>query len=390
MSHDRPIIGRRLWRGLSFGVDVALAERQSMLVVGPTQSGKTSALVVPSLLRWRGPAVVTSVKGDVLFSTASWRARVGRVQVLEPGRDDGLTWDPLEGVTTIRHALRVARDLTSPPAGRSDTEFWNALATKLVASLFVRAIEEGRTVFDVAAAVEDRRFDEWVEGGGAASDILRSFLAHEARTLDGVATTAETMLLPWRFAQPLAGVRGVVDGAHTLYLCAPRGELSHFEPLFRGALRTVLEEQQRLAEVGRARRLLLLLDEAMAVAPLDDLDHLAATLAGLGVTLVTVVQDFAQISARFGRRASTIVNNHATRVVVAGVADPAVKTFLPEIVEGAWATPVLRMRTPGTALVVAGSRPVVAVRLRPWWRSRRLRRRGERERSLRFADGERG
>ena len=378
-ARDRPVLGRRTWHGFSVGVDLVLESRSSLLVVGPTQSGKTSSLVVPSLLRWSGPAVVTSVKRDVVGATQRWRASLGHVQVLEPGRDEGLTWDPLEGIVSMRHALRVAHDLTISSSGRGDTEFWNSLAAKLVAALLVCAASTARTIFDVAAVVEDRAFDAWLDDAGDSGDVVRAFLSHEAKTLDGVLTTAETMLLPWRFAQPLAGVRDVVHGPHTLYLCAPRGELRHYEPLFRGALRTVLEEQQRLVDLGHQRRLLLLLDEAATVAPLDDLDQLAATLSGLDVTLVTVVQDFAQLVARWGPRAATIVNNHGARVVLAGLSDPTVRTYLPELVDttNGPVTP-LRMGTPGTAHVVAGRRPVSTVRLRPWWTTRHLRSRGER------------
>ncbi len=344
--------------------------------------GKTASLVVPSLLNWTDAIVVTSVKRDVVETTRRWRASLGDVQILEPGNDDGLTWDPLEGVRTLRHALRVARDLTSATPGHGDTHFWNSLAAKLVASLLVTARERSLSIFDVAAVVEGRDFSSWLalSTRGDARELLGTFLEHEPKTLDGVVTTAETMLLPWRFRQPLARVRSVVEGANTLYLCSPRGEQQHYEPLFRGALRMVLEEQQRLVDQGRQRRLLLVLDEAATVAPLDELDQLAATVSGLDVTLVTVIQDFAQLVARWGPRAATIVNNHTTRVVMGGLADPTVGTYLPELVQGkgdARMVP-LRQRAAGTALVVTGSRPVMTVRLHPWWRDRRLRRRGVR------------
>jgi type IV secretory pathway TraG/TraD family ATPase VirD4 len=124
----------------------------------------------------------------------------------------------------------------------------------------------------------------------------------------------------------------------------------------------------------------MVLDEAATVASLEELDQLAATVSGLDVTLVTVVQDFAQLAARWGARASTIVNNHATRVVLGGLADPTVSKYLPELVDFKEGNKVLsiRERAGGSALVVAGRRPVFAVRLRPWWRDRRLRDRGTR------------
>jgi type IV secretion system protein VirD4 len=382
--NDRPSLGRRTFHGVSYGPRIRLAPRSSLLIVGPTQVGKTSSLVIPALLRWNDALVVTSVKNDVITTTRDWRTTLGDVQVLEPGRDDGLTWNPLEGVRTFRHALRVARDLTSSSSERDDTAFWNSLATKVVGSMLMLAFQRSRSVFDVARTIEKRDFDPWLDvvGHTEAGDVLEDFLAHEHRTVDGVLTTAETMLMPWRFRQPLANVRSVLDGPNTLYLCSPRGEQRHYEPLFRGALRMVLEEQQRRVELRTQRRLLLVLDEAATVASLDELDQMASTVSGLDVTLVTVLQDFSQLKARWGPRASTIVNNHTTRVVLGGLADPSASQFLPELFETRQDAPPsvpLRQRPPGTGTVIAGHRPAYPVRLQPWWSDRRLRVRGTRE-----------
>lgn len=45
---------------------VAVESRHSLLVLGPTQSGKTTALAVPAILEWPGPVIATSTKGDLL------------------------------------------------------------------------------------------------------------------------------------------------------------------------------------------------------------------------------------------------------------------------------------------------------------------------------------
>jgi type IV secretory pathway TraG/TraD family ATPase VirD4 len=274
--------------------------------------------------------------------------------------------------------------LTIGPSDRGETEFWNSLATKLVGALLMLAFQRSRDIFDVAHAVEMRDFDRWRDEvrPSEAGEVLESFLTHDHRTIDGVLTTAETMVMPWRFRQPLASVRSVVGGPHTLYLCSPRGEQRHYEPLFRGALRMVLEEQQRRVELRTQRRLLLVLDEAATVASLDELDQMAATVSGLDVTLVTVLQDFSQLKARWGARAATIVNNHTTRLVLGGLADPTASQFLPELFETRKDAPPsvpLRQRPPGTGTVIAGHRPAYPVRLEPWWKDRRLRVRGVRE-----------
>jgi type IV secretion system protein VirD4 len=384
---DRPYLGRRVVGGLGLGAPLRLAEGSALLVVGPTQAGKTTSLVVPALLGWTGPAVVTSVKGDVVAATAPWRGRLGEVQVLEPGREGGLTWDPLEGVADLRDAFRAARDLVVGGA-RTDGDFWNSLAAKLVAGAMALARERGDTIFDVARAIGgDLRRWAGEARPSPAREVVLDLLEHDARTVDGIVTTAEAMLTPWHFPQPTARVTSVLDGAHTLYLCAPRADQRHYEPLFRGALRRVLEDQQRRSEAGRARRLLVVLDEAAHVGSLDELDQVAATVSGLGVTLITVVQDFAQLRARFGERAATIVNNHATRVLLAGLADPSAERYVPEVrpraregAERARAAPTLRTRPRGRALVVAGARPAREIALVPWWRQRAVRARAPRTR----------
>jgi hypothetical protein len=173
-------------------------------------------LVVPAILTWKGPVVVTSVKSDVVMITQAWRSTQGRVQRLEPGRDDGLTWNPLEDVTTLRQALRVAQSLTRE-SSRLEADFWNSLAVKLLAGLFVAAQRRNLTIFDVASVVESRRWNEWITSDHVSAHVamLRSFLDYDPKTLDSVITTAETMLLAWRFPQPVARLSDVLDGANT-------------------------------------------------------------------------------------------------------------------------------------------------------------------------------
>src|SRR5262249_46190726 len=48
----------------------------SVGIVGPPRYGKTSGLIVPALMGWDGPAVVTSTRGDLLAFCGGWRQRL--------------------------------------------------------------------------------------------------------------------------------------------------------------------------------------------------------------------------------------------------------------------------------------------------------------------------
>ncbi len=376
-SH-RPLLGQRTFKHVSLGPQLALAAGHSLLVVGPTQVGKTSGVVVPAILRWSGPVVVTSVKRDVVELTSKWRSAHGPVVQIEPGHRSGATWDPLEFVSDYHDALGVARDLVVGERARAsaESEFWNALAVKVFAALALRTKQRGEDVFDLLADVERREGCDEIQPttDPDANRTLRALASHEARTADAVMTTVEAMLSAWQRRQPLAQLAGVLD-AGTVYLVAPRHDQRRYEGVFRGVLQSLVAEQHRRVDDATACEVLFVLDEAAAVAPLDDLDQLAATGRGLGITLLSVFQDFAQIEGRWGERAATIVNNHASRLVLGGLLDPRVTTYLPELAPADERSAPLRMWPAGSAALISGRRAVMRTRLRPWWRSRSLRRR---------------
>ena len=67
-----------------------------MLLFGPSQSGKTTRLI-ESVNAWTGPAVVSSVKTDLMRATLERRRAIGEVKVFDPIGISGMpcaTWSP--------------------------------------------------------------------------------------------------------------------------------------------------------------------------------------------------------------------------------------------------------------------------------------------------------
>lgn len=120
------------WPGLYVGyVDsgpvTAMAEN-SLLVLGPPRSGKTSSVVVPNVLVAPGAAVSTSTKTDVLSLTVPTRSRRGTCWLFDPGASLGpitgttpLRWSPVNGCEEWNTAVGTARALVG--ATRTDRDF---------------------------------------------------------------------------------------------------------------------------------------------------------------------------------------------------------------------------------------------------------------------------
>jgi len=335
-------VGRRL---------VAAERSQSVIVFGPTQSHKTTGLAVPAILAWEGPVIAASVKGDLLEHTLAHRRGVGDVRCFDPTGCTGqpaVAWSPLPASRTWPGARRAAATLTevgrAQVGGMSDGDFWYATASRLLAPLLFAAATADRDMADVIHWVETGVEDEVLDllrlaGVPEAVDAARSAFAKEERQRSSIVTTLETLLEPFGGAAPYGAPQldpaGLLSGSGTLYLCAPAHDQRRLTPLFVGVLRAVLDHAyDRVTRTGRPvdPPLLVVLDEAANIAPVPDLDTLAATAAGHGIQLVTVWHDLAQITARYGPRATTVVNNHRAKLFLSGISDPATLDYASQLI----------------------------------------------------------
>ena len=104
----------RLVLGRVAGRLVAAEQRHSVIVIAPTQSGKTTGLAVPAVLEWEGPVLACSVKTDLLRDTLARRARLGDVKVFDPTAITGLPARRLEPAGRLAHLAGRARDRRPP------------------------------------------------------------------------------------------------------------------------------------------------------------------------------------------------------------------------------------------------------------------------------------
>jgi type IV secretion system protein VirD4 len=415
----------RLILGRAEGRLVAAESRQSAIVIGPTQTGKTTGFAIPAILEWQGPVVATSIKTDLLRETIAARAAIAgaRTFVYDPTGSTGLPsagWTPLIESLDWQGAQRVAEWLVRaarPGGGTSDAaEFWYGATAKLLAPILLAAACSGGTMAQVVQWVDSQE-DERVRFALEQNDEEEAINGFEAvalwddRTRGSAYATAPTVLIAYSDPGVLASAmnpelradRLLDGGSHTAYLCAPAHEQRRLQPLFATLVQEIVAHAyDRNTETGKPLDppLLLVLDECANIAPLRDLATLASTGAGQGIQLVSVFQDMAQINAVYGRdRAPTIISNHRAKVILSGIADPQTLEYLARLLgdeevrhvsatsgaEGRHSTTesvgyrnlapanVLREMRPGHGILVYGHLAPVRLALRPWFKDRRLR-----------------
>jgi type IV secretion system protein VirD4 len=331
--------------------------RGSVCVVGPSQSGKTN-LIKRGVLDWTdGPAVLGSVKSDLLAHTAGARARVGEVKVFDPLETTGLanaSWNPLDTCTTPSGAQNFAAALgaASPTGNVTNSDFFQRQAEGLMWALLYLAggTRVGFAMTDVVRWVMTHsRPNDDSDGalGGALHQLslevedpealeltveaLEAVWRNDDRTRGSIYTTAQNFVAPWmdqlvrRWTKESdINLEWLCSDNNTLYVCLPMGQRKRLAPVFGGvygALMDAAYDRYNQKATVIEPTLLMVIDEA-ANTKVEWLPEVAATCAGIGILLVTVWQGVSQLDSAFGpQSAEAVLTNHPTKVFLSGISD---------------------------------------------------------------------
>lgn len=170
--NERQLLGRQASTQCMHGDGIVLGWHDGRLLQSPAEdnvvlfgvqrSGKTSTVVVPTLLGWQGAAVATSTKEELVALTAQHRAKTGPVFVFAPlDRDHnwmerlGLrpaTWNPLDAVDSCGAASELADHFTAEGKHGSSTH-WYLAASSLITGLAVWQHERSGDMRSVLACL---------------------------------------------------------------------------------------------------------------------------------------------------------------------------------------------------------------------------------------------
>jgi type IV secretory pathway TraG/TraD family ATPase VirD4 len=320
----------------------------NVLLFGVQRSGKTTTVVVPTLLGWEGAVVATSTKEELVALTSHYRALRGPLWVFAPldrdhawTADLGLrpaTWNPLSSIDSCGAAAELADHFTAE-GKRGHSAHWYLAASSLITGLAVCEHERGRDMRTVLARLNRTAHSEFVGLSGvvedkSASELLLAFALTPDKEAGSIASTARSSLSLWTDERVAAATRTSPDAldlyrllreAGTLYLVAPAEEAERCRPLFSALLLSLLRRATSKARTQGgvlSPRLLMALDEAANFARIPRLAGYASSGPGQGIQLLLCYHDLAQVESGYGEVAArTIWNNCRARVLLPGQGD---------------------------------------------------------------------
>lgn len=330
-----------------------------LLVCGPTGTMKTTGVLAPASLMWRGPRVLVSSKTDFL----GWLVRKGighrgplLVLDLADELHEDIDWmqrrditrvtsDPTALIQGSDDALAMASLLMrvgslgasdKAAGGGGNDAFWQTLAAQPLAALLEAGKASGRGITWSQQAVDAPMPPEDSEPGAQPSwqeaytlisetsihaESLLKLTEQEEKMRDSVVATMKAGLAPWL----LTAVRGKPGakafdpsmlegpGEPTLAIIAPSDGVAAGAAV--GVIETIIRHWRRGIERG-LDRVLLAVDELVNTAPLPKLATYITEARGLGVAVIAAVQSTNQMKLRWGSDGAEVLREVFPAVLV--------------------------------------------------------------------------
>jgi type IV secretion system protein VirD4 len=333
-----------------------------VLCFAPTRSGKGVGLVIPTLLTWRGSALVYDIKKELWHATAGWRRQFSHCWRFEPTSPSSVRFNPLfeipRGPGDVRQAQNIADIVIDPDGNDQRRDHWEKTARDLIVGAILHVLYAGhrKSLAGVYELLSDSKLTqqqilETMMATLHLGDQSHPQVVNAARAAhnkspnerSGVFSTALACL--GLFIDPIVAHNtdasdftiaqlNSLEHPVSLYIVVPPSDIDRLRPLVRlmlnqigkrlcesmellaparsegwlTRLRNLLGEQKPTASL-KNHRLLYLIDEFPSLGRLPFFESAMAFAAGYGIKFFLVAQSLNQLDRYYGANNSFLDNS---------------------------------------------------------------------------------
>ena len=330
------------------GAPVCSTPEHHTLIVARTRTGKGTRVIVPTLCRYRGSALVIDPKGENAAITAAVRKeQLGQsIYILNPWNElaatyanrgfKPATYNPLDILdrddpNVVATAQTLAGSICPAPANAKD-KFWQGSAANVLAAVLLWLTDQpgerktlGRAREIVSLTHKDFTAKYLIPMAaseafsGAIREMAAPFIDLADETYSGVmANLAESTRflsdpqIKAATAQSSFAMEDLATRKSTVYVVIPTERMDTQKTW----LRLIIAAAMHIFKHPRTRlpyghRCLFLIDEFAALGRLDDLPRDIATMSGFGVDFALIVQGLDQLKDHYAEAKGTILSNCA-------------------------------------------------------------------------------
>jgi type IV secretion system protein VirD4 len=324
---------------------LSLSERQqesNILLTAPVGSGKSSCVIIPSLLREHGhrSLFIADLKGERYHLTAGALAQRLRIWLLAPTQAAiSQHYNPLAHIHTVEDAQDFAECWISN-TGEHQDRYWSNTARLLISTvvLHLRATQRSAPFSRLADIFTTMSFEQLktmliVSPSAAARQATGGFLEHLAfneRLVGSIMTDIGNrfqLLSSQEIREVTASneidFQQMVHDPTALYLSVPRHATKRLQPLLACLTMQMVTTWERYAERQSTgalpRSIACYFDEFTNIGSIPGCAELISAARSRRIAIIMAIQSFSQRTARYGEAdAETIKSNAVTHLLLPG------------------------------------------------------------------------
>ncbi len=317
---------------------IAYKGDRHLLTVAPTRSGKGTTQIIPNLLTYEGSMLVIDPKGENALITAKRRQEMGQdVHIVDPwgiakvegvrsSKFNPLDWLDINDIDITENAMLLADALVIE--GNNDKSFFIEEAKALLQGLimYVATADEeegqrnlGRVRKHLVSSTEDqiKLFQNMANSGHhIIASTGHRCLQKDPELLSNVlaATQAQTHFLDSSRIQTNTEksdfkFEHLKSKPTTVYLVLPSDRLNAFGRWMRLLVQQALTVNARNIDTKPDKPVLFVLDEFAALGRLTMIEQAYGLMAGFGMQLWGIIQDFNQLERIYDKGWQSFVAN---------------------------------------------------------------------------------
>lgn len=309
-----------------------------LLTVAPTRSGKGTTQIIPNLLTYEGSMLVIDPKGENALITAKRRQEMGQevhivdpwgiahVEGIETSTFNPLDWLDINDPDMTENAMLLASAIVVET--NSNEPFWDEEAKALLQGLIMFVAtdleEDGKRhlgrVRELLLLNSTELKELFERMSCSMHPIVRSTgersLQKEEKMFSSVLASAQShthFLDSDRMSSNMKSssfkFEDLKVNQMTIYLVLPADRLNTFGRWLRLLVQQSITINARNIEAKPKKSILFLLDEFSALGRLSMVEQAFGLMAGYGMQIWAIVQDFNQLERIYGKGWQSFVSN---------------------------------------------------------------------------------
>lgn len=319
----------------NFGVFGKSQEKDgNIAVIGATGSGKSSSIVIPSCMSWKGQILAIDIKRELYRETKHKRKNI---KLFDPMDDNAYGYDPFyllnQASNMVQEAQAIAHALIPLPPETKDS-FWIDSARDLLTGAILHYHKDYSfvdTISKILSKPVDKLVDEINENKKYRADyFISSFVDMDIKTLAGIFSelcknirifaTDEDIIKCLTKPQERNIYPVDLEQEADVYIHIPQHLLRQWKNLLVLIIRQFLTHFEKRDEKD-AKPILFMLDEFAALGKIDGIADSFSILRSKKITICAVVQSLAQLDAIYGEKIRSVIMDNCQYIAILGVND---------------------------------------------------------------------